>query len=66
MRRVLSELPMLKYPHTEVGRLDLISNGLAINSDLLIKDSARPFVSWTYGYECSNCIPVDSQYILNA
>ena len=56
----------IAYIHAEVGRLDLISNGLAINCNLLIKDFARPFVSWTYGNECSNCIPVDSQYVLNA
>ena len=37
----------IAYPHIEVGRLDLISNGLAINCNILIKYSARPFVSWT-------------------
>ena len=35
----------IAYPHAEVGRLDLISNGLAINYNILIKISARPFVS---------------------
>ena len=54
------------YPHAEVGRVDLINNGLAINCNILIKHSARPFVSWTYGNECSNYILVDSQYVLNA
>ena len=66
LRRTNVHACRIAYPHAEVGRLDRISNGLAINCNLLIKDYARPFVSWTYGNECSNCIPVDSQYVLNA
>jgi hypothetical protein len=56
----------IAYSHAEVGRFNLISNGLAITCNLLIKYFARPFVSWTYGNEFFNCIPVDSQYVLNA
>ena len=56
----------IAYLHAEVGRLDLISNGLAINCNILTKYFARQFVSWTYDNECSNCVLVDSQYILNA
>ena len=46
------------YLHVEVGRFDLISNGLAINCNIFIKDSARPCVLWTYGNEWSESLIV--------
>ena len=66
LKRTNVHVCRIAYPHVEVGRLDLISNDLVINCNILIKDSARPFVLWIYGNKCSNCIPVDSQYVLNA
>ena len=32
----------------EVGRLDLMNVGLAIDCNVLIKDFDKPFISWTY------------------
>lgn len=49
--------------HAEVQILDLISNDMVINCNLVIEYIARQFVTWTYGNECCNCIPIDTQYI---
>jgi hypothetical protein len=46
--------------------LGLVSNGMAISCNLLMKDFARPFVSRTYANEGSNYIPIDSQHVIRA
>lgn len=46
--------------------MDCISNSLAINYNLFIKDYVNPFVSWTYDNEYSNCNSVHSHYVTNA
>ena len=52
----------IAYPQVAIGRLALISNGLATNFRRFSNDSTSLFWVWTCATRCSTSIPIDIQY----
>jgi len=52
----------IAYLQVAIGRLALVSNGLAINFRRFSNDFASLFWVWTCATGCSNSIPIDIQY----
>jgi len=52
----------IAYPKLAIGRLTLISNGLATNFRHFSNNFASPFWVWTCVTGCSTSIPIDIQY----